>query len=43
MSENRINVIDIVEKIKIGNNNAFDGIQIKDYVNVILYQNIHLI
>jgi len=34
MSENRINVIDIVEKIKNGNNNAFDGIQIKDYLPI---------
>lgn len=32
MSENRINVIDIIEKIKNGNDNGFDGIQIKDYL-----------
>ncbi len=34
MSENRINVIDIVEKIKNGNNNAFDRIQIKSYLPI---------
>jgi len=34
MSENRINVIDIIEKIKNGNDNAFDGIQIKDYLPI---------
>jgi hypothetical protein len=34
MSENRINVIDIIEKIKNGNDNAFDGIQIKDYLSI---------
>jgi len=34
MSENRINVIDIIEKIKNGNDNVFDGIQIKDYLPI---------
>lgn len=34
MSENRINVIDIIEKIKNGNDNGFDGIQIKDYLPI---------
>lgn len=34
MSENRINVIDIIEKIKNGNDNAFVGIQIKDYLPI---------
>lgn len=34
MSENRIKVTEIIEKIKNGNNNAFDGIQIKDYLPI---------
>jgi len=34
MSENRIKVTDIIKKIKKGNGNAFDGIQIKDYLPI---------
>ena len=34
MSENRIKVAEIIEKIKNGNDNAFDGIQIKDYLPI---------
>ena len=34
MSENRIKVTEIIEKIKNGNDNAFDGIQIKDYLPI---------
>ena len=34
MSENRIKVTDIIKKIKKGNDNAFDGIQIKDYLPI---------
>lgn len=34
MSENRIKVTEIIEKIKNGNDNGFDGIQIKDYLPV---------
>lgn len=34
MSENRIKVTEIVKKIKKGNDNAFDGIQIKDYLPI---------
>ena len=34
MSENRIKVADIIKKIKKGNVNAFDGIQIKDYLPI---------
>jgi len=34
MSENRIKVTEIVKKIKKGNDNGFDGIQIKDYLPV---------
>ena len=34
MSENRIKVTEIIKKIKKGNDNAFDGIQIKDYLPI---------
>lgn len=34
MSENRIKATEIIEKIKNGNDNAFDGIQIKDYLPI---------
>ena len=34
MSENRIKVTEIIKKIKNGNDNAFDGIQIKDYLPI---------
>ena len=34
MSENRIKIIDIVEKIKNGTDSAFEGIEIKGYVPV---------
>jgi len=34
MSENIIKVTDIIKKIKKGNDNAFDGIQIKDYLPI---------
>jgi len=34
MSEDRIKVTEIIEKIKNGNDNAFDGIQIKPYLPI---------
>jgi len=34
MSENRIKVTEIIEKIKNGNDNVFDGIQIKPYLPI---------